>query len=195
MFTSASSNFAELMIMGMRIEEGVWKWRLVKESVPTDSSEDEDQEESMVKSQPQHEYPAYYHVAIVMPNAKAVQNPVYQPQFQQYQQHYPVYHPVATDVQNLGYQPQYQQQPQQQASGQPQFDLIPMKYAELLPDFLGRNLVQIRPPPWVPKKLPAGYMPDLFCVFHQGAPGHDIEQYFAFRTAVQKLIQDKALPF
>ncbi|KEH26697.1 hypothetical protein MTR_6g471190 [Medicago truncatula] len=81
------------------------------------------------------------------------------------------------------------------AAVMPIFDPIPMKYAVLFPDLLRRKLVQTRPPPRIPKKLPAGYRPDLSCVFHQGAPGHDIERCFAFRNEVQKLIQDKALPF
>jgi len=176
MLASASGNFAKMMTLGMRIEEWVRKGRLVKDSVPTDGSEEEDQEMSVVESQSQQQYLAYHPVAAVMPIIDVVQNSGYQPQFQQYQH-------------------QYQQQPRQQASGQPQFDPIPIKYAELLPGLLKKNLVQTRPPPRVPKKLPAGYRPDLSCAFHQGAPGHDIEQCFAFRTVVQKLIQDKALPF
>ena len=77
---------------------------------------------------------------------------------------------------------------QNQAQGAPQFDLIPVKYAELLPTLLKENLIQTRPPLPVPKRLPMGYRVDLSCAFHQGAPGHDIEQCFAFRTVVQKLI-------
>ncbi|KEH17683.1 hypothetical protein MTR_0002s0070 [Medicago truncatula] len=106
--------------------------------------------------------------------------------------------PVTNVFQDPGYQSQfqkYQQQPRQQASGQPQFDLIPMKYAVLFPDLLRRKLVQTRPRPCMPKKLSAGYRPDLSCVFHQGAPGHDIERCFAFTNEVQKLIQDKVLRF
>jgi len=172
MLASPSDNFAKLMTVGMRIEEWVRKGRLIKESVPSYDFEDEDQEMSVVKSQPQQQYLAYHPVAAVMPIINDVQSSGYQPQFQQ-----------------------CQQQPKQQASGQPQFDPIPIKYAELLPDLLKKNLVQTRPPPRVPKKLSAGYRPDLSCAFYQGAPGHDIEQCFAFRTVVQKLIQDKALPF
>jgi len=45
----------------------------------------------------------------------------------------------------------------------------------------------------MPKRLPMGYRADLSCAFHQGAPGHDIEQCFAFRTGVQKLIEANTL--
>ncbi|AES87751.1 hypothetical protein MTR_4g033680 [Medicago truncatula] len=61
------------------------------------------------------------------------------------------------------YQPLCMQQPRQQAPRQfilqnqvqkaSQFDLIPMKYAELLPTLLKKNLVQTRAPPRVPNKL------------------------------------------
>jgi hypothetical protein len=56
--------------------------------------------------------------------------------------------------------------PQHQAQKAPQYDLIPMKYAELLPSLLERNLVQTKPPPLIPKKLPARWRPDLFCASH-----------------------------
>jgi len=59
--------------------------------------------------------------------------------------------------------------PQHQAHKAPQYDLIPMKYAELLPTLLRENLVQTIPPPPIPKKLPAHWRPDRFCAFHQGA--------------------------
>ncbi|KEH16001.1 hypothetical protein MTR_0389s0020 [Medicago truncatula] len=101
------------------------------------------------------------------------------------------------DVEDPGYQPQfqqYQQQPRQQALGT-KFDPIPMKYAKLLPYFLERNLVQTRPPPPIQKKLPARWRPDLFCVFHQGAQGHDVERCFSLKIEVQKLIKDDLIPF
>jgi len=70
-----------------------------------------------------------------------------------------------------------------------------MSYAYLFPRLLERNLIHTKAPLAVPAILPAGHRPDLSCAFHQGAPCHDVEQCFAFRTVVQKLIQDKALPF
>jgi len=82
---------------------------------------------------------------------------------------------------------------QNQAQGAPQFDSILVKYAELLPTLLKENLIQTRQPLPVPKRLPMGYKADLSCAFHQGEPGHDIEQCFAFRTVVQKLIQANTL--
>ena len=100
---------------------------------------------------------------------------------------------------------QYQQQPRQQALQQYipqnqahkalQFDPIPMKYAELLPTLLRENLVQTRPPPPIPKKLPTNWKPDLTCAFHQGAQGHDVKNCFSLKIEVQKLIDARVLPF
>jgi hypothetical protein len=42
MLASASGNFKEMMTVGMRIEKWVRKGRLLKDSVPTDGSEDEE---------------------------------------------------------------------------------------------------------------------------------------------------------
>ena len=75
------------------------------------------------------------------------------------------------------------------------FDPIPIKYAALLPALLEKKLVQTRMPPPVPARLPAWYRPDLFCTFHQGAPGHDIEHCNAMKNAVQNLIRTNRLTF
>jgi hypothetical protein len=119
MVASPLRNFKEMMTTGMLIEESVREGRLVKKCVLIDVSEEEDQEMSVGESQPQQQYLTYHLVAAVMPIINNVQSSGYQPQFQQ-----------------------YQQQPRQQVSGQPQFDLIPMKYAQLLPHLLKKNLVQ-----------------------------------------------------
>ena len=161
MLASASGSFAKMMTMGMRIEEWVRTGRLVKESVPTKGSEEEDEDMSVVESQPQQQYLAYHPISVVMPITNDVQSPGYQPRFQQ-----------------------YQQRPLQQAQKAPRYDLIPMKYAKLLHYLLERNLVQTRPPPPIPKKLQARWRPDLFCVIHQGEQGHDVEHCFSLKIEV-----------
>jgi hypothetical protein len=176
---SAPKNFAKMVGMGVQLEEGVQEGRLVMESVPASSSNKfgnnflrkNEQEVSMVaQGRPQQKRPAYQHVAEVTPATTAIQQP--------------------------GYQPQHPQQPylQQQAS-KAQFTPIPVKYAVLLPRLLERNLVQTKAPPPVPARLPAWYRPDLFCTFHQGVPGHDIEDCNAMKNAVQNLIRTNRLTF
>ena len=160
-----------MMTVGMRLEDGVREGRLVRECNPTDSSEEKDQEMSMVNGGPQQQYPVYHPIATVTPDTNDVQNPGYQPQF-----------------------PQYQQQPQQPAP-RTQIDPTPMKYAELFPMLLERNLAHTKAPLPVPTRLPMGYRADLSCAFHQEAPGHDIEHCFSLKKIVQKLIQNNILPF
>jgi hypothetical protein len=129
MLASASGDFADMMTAGMRIEDWVRKEHLIKEIVPTDGLEEEDQEMSLVESQPQQQYLAYHPVTAVMPVTNVVQSSGCQPQFQQ-----------------------YQQQPRQRTSRK-QIDPIPMKYAELLPKLLERNLVYTKAPLPMPTKL------------------------------------------
>ena len=85
--------------------------------------------------------------------------------------------PMMTAVRNPGYHPQFQQNQHQlrQQSPRIHIDPIPMKYTDLFPWLLERKLIYNQTPPLVPTKLTARYRPDLFCAFHQGAPGHDIE--------------------
>jgi len=58
-----------------------------------------------------------------------------------------------------------------------------------------RNWVQIKAPPPIPKKLPARFRADLSFVFHQGAPGHDVEGCYALKNAVQDLVEANILSF
>ncbi|KAI5447249.1 hypothetical protein KIW84_014920 [Lathyrus oleraceus] len=110
-------------------------------------------------------------------------------------------------------QPQYQQQhrPQQQAY-QPRgstsnqanlnydrkkisFDPIPMSYAELYPSLLERKLVTPREPPAVPANPQWWYKSDQHCVYHSGAPGHNIENCYPLKTKVQDLMRCGILSF
>jgi len=102
------------------------------------------------------------------------------------------------------HQPLHIQLPRQQAPQQldtwnhaPKIpvDPIPMRYMDLLPKLLEKKLVQTRVRPPVPERLPTGFKADLTCIFHQGAPGHDIEHCFALKKIVQKLIKSNLLSF
>jgi hypothetical protein len=168
MIGSAPKNFAEMVVMGVQLEEGVREGRLIMESVLASSSNTfgnnfprkNEQEVSMVaQGRPQQKYSAYQHIDAVTPATIASQQPGCQPQYPQ--------------------QPYHQQQPRQQAS-RAQFAPIPVKY-EVLLQLLERNLVQTKAPPPVSTRLPAWYIPDLFCTFHQGAPSHDIEHCNAMK--------------
>ncbi|GAU43712.1 hypothetical protein TSUD_179950 [Trifolium subterraneum] len=70
-----------------------------------------------------------------------------------------------------------------------------MKYADLFPALLAKIFVQTRSPPPVPAVLPPWYRSDLTCVFHQGAPDHDVERCYPLKKVVQELICNKVLSF
>ena len=70
-----------------------------------------------------------------------------------------------------------------------------MTYAELYPSLVLKNLLQPRNPPQIPEPLPWWYKPELRCAFHQGAPGHDIENCYPLKYEVQKLIKSGMVSF
>src|SRR3954462_7438651 len=88
--------------------------------------------------------------------------------------------PVSNSIHAI---PDYHQSTRQQAlppneqnqSQKGNFDPIPMTYTKLYPALICKNLVQIRSPPPVPKKLPWLYKVDATCAFHQNALGHGLE--------------------
>jgi len=43
--------------------------------------------------------------------------------------------------------------------------------------------------------LPARFRADLSCVFHQGAPDHDVENCYALKNADQDLVQANIVSF
>jgi len=70
-----------------------------------------------------------------------------------------------------------------------------MKYADMLPALLDKNLVQTRASPRVPQRLSVWYRFDLSCAFHEGAPDYDTERCYSLKTEVQKLIKANILSF
>ncbi|GAU51647.1 hypothetical protein TSUD_414690 [Trifolium subterraneum] len=183
MIASAPSDFTEMVNMGMRLEEGVREGRLTKESGSSSGTrkfgssfpKKKEQEVGMVaQGRPRNSNYQQQHIAAITPVINSTPSSGHQPQFQQ-------------QMPQQQYQNQNQLQPQQQAPQQfnnqnciqrtPQFDPIPMSYAELFPALVEKNLVQTRAPPPVPAPLPWWYKSDAFCAFHQGAPGRGIEHY------------------
>ncbi|WJX45728.1 hypothetical protein P8452_32589 [Trifolium repens] len=198
-----SRGFTEIVEMGMCLEEGVRQGRLTRENAPTNSTKKygnnflkkKEPEVGMVaQGGPHQRHPTYQHVSAITPTLQPQTTqppplPQYQPAYLQQissQQPYP--------QQN---HPQNSQQPFNYPNRQkyPTFDPIPMKYADLLPALLAKNLVQTRPHPPVPAVLPTWHRSDLTCAFHQGAPGHDVERCYALKKAVQDLIRNKVLSF
>ncbi|KAL5159112.1 hypothetical protein HKD37_15G043466 [Glycine soja] len=124
---------------------------------------------------PPHQYPPQQYLPQQYPPQQ-----YHQPQYPQKQQN----------------RPQTPQQPYHSQNRQKTtFDPIPMKYADLLPALLAKNLVQVRTPPRTPDVLPPWFRHDLTCAFHQGAPGHDVENCYVLKNEVQKLVRANLLSF
>ncbi|KAH1258093.1 hypothetical protein GmHk_03G007911 [Glycine max] len=195
-------------------QPGVREGRLTGESAPAASNakkfgghfaKKKDQEVGMVAhGKPQQNFTPYRQVANV---ASTIPNPSYHQQRPHYPYQYPPqqYPPPQYPPQQY-HQPQYPQKqqnrpqtPQQPYHSQNRqkttFDPIPMKYADLLPALLAKNLVQVRTPPRTPDVLPPWFRHDLTCAFHQGAPGHDVENCYVLKNEVQKLVRANLLSF
>ncbi|KAI5402268.1 hypothetical protein KIW84_050039 [Lathyrus oleraceus] len=70
-----------------------------------------------------------------------------------------------------------------------------MTYAELYPSLIDRKLITLRDPPAVPANPQWWYKPELHCVYHSGAPGHDVENCYPLKTKVQDLVRSGILFF
>ncbi|KAI5426540.1 hypothetical protein KIW84_032105 [Lathyrus oleraceus] len=129
--------------------------------------------------------------------------PVFRDNNQQY------HHQQHNNQQQPSQQYQQQHRPQQQAY-QPRnsnqastnyerkkitFDPIPVSYAELYPSLIERKLITPRDPPAIPVNPQWWYKPDLHCVYHSGAPGHDVENCFHLKIKVQDLMRCGILSF
>ncbi|KAK2370575.1 hypothetical protein QL285_083616 [Trifolium repens] len=183
MVASTPNNFTEMVAMGMRLEQGVREGRLMKGDAPANNAKrfgngyprkKEEEVDMVTHGGSRSEYPIYTHIAAISP---IPQNPHYPPPYPQ---------------QQAAQQPFNQQNRPQRTQS---FNPIPMKYADLLPALLVKNLVQTKPPPPVPERLPAWYRTDLTCAFHQGAPGHDVEHCYALKKEVQNLVCANLLSF
>ena len=70
-----------------------------------------------------------------------------------------------------------------------------MSYAQLLPQLLANQLVQLRELGPTLNPLPQGYDVSARCEFHSGAPGHTIENCRALKNNVQDLLDAKVITF
>ncbi|KAI5409341.1 hypothetical protein KIW84_054950 [Lathyrus oleraceus] len=209
MIASAPSDFTEMVNMGMRLEEGVREGRLSK-----DEGSPSKRYGAFAKKKDGEAHAVQSHVKTIRPSAK--RKPVRHASSQHQVAHIA---PVFRDNQQYQHQQhnqqqsqQYQQQhrPQQQAY-QPRnnsnqanlnyerkkitFDPIPVSYAELYPSLIERKLITPRDPPAVPANPQWWYKPDQHCVYHFGAPGHNVENCYPLKTKVQDLMRCGILSF
>ncbi|KAK2426250.1 hypothetical protein P8452_40961 [Trifolium repens] len=96
-------------------------------------------------------------------------------------------------TQNLGHQ-QNQQGPRRERRNL-HYDRIPMPYGQILPHLLCKGLVQLKPLDPVSPPYPSGYDENARCDYHNGSPGHNIENCRGFKRKVQELVDQKLLTF
>ncbi|KAI5395482.1 hypothetical protein KIW84_061886 [Lathyrus oleraceus] len=194
--------------MGMRLEEGVREGRLTREEGSSAKHYG-----AFAKKKDGEAHAVYSHVKSRRPYVK---RKTVRPASNQHQ----VAHIAPAFKENQHYQHQNQQQqhqqyqqqqhrPQQQAY-QPRnsnqtnisydrkrvtFDPIPMTYAELYPSLIERKMITPHDPPAVPTNPQWWYKPELHCVYHSGAPGHDVENCYPLKTKVQDLVRSGILFF
>ncbi|KAI5389174.1 hypothetical protein KIW84_074722 [Lathyrus oleraceus] len=209
MIASAPSDFTEMVNMGMRLEEGVREGWLTKDEGSSTKrygafAEKKDGEAHAVQSHVKSRRPfAKRKLVRSASNQHQVAHiaPVFRDNQQQHHQH--------SNNQQPSQQYQQHHRPQQQAY-QPRnsnqastsyerkkitFDPIPVSYVELYPSLIERKLITPRDPPPIPANPQWWYKPDQHCVYHYGAPGHDVENCFPLKTKVQDLMRYGILSF
>ncbi|KAI5394634.1 hypothetical protein KIW84_061319 [Lathyrus oleraceus] len=206
MIASAPSDFTEMVNMGMRLEEGVREGRLSKDEASTSKrygsnfGKKKESEANAIRSgrqrrpqirrnPPSHHHHHHHQVSSVIPVFSNQQSTSVQQQ--QHQQQQPQQR--ANTYTNNNTNNNYHQQNFERKKVS--FDPIPMSYTELYPSLVLKNLIQPRNPPHIPKPLPWWYKPELRCAFHQGAPEHDIENYYPLKYEVQKLMKSGMVSF
>ncbi|KAI5436026.1 hypothetical protein KIW84_022456 [Lathyrus oleraceus] len=176
MITSAPNDFTEMVNMGMRLEEEVREERLSKEEASSSKryggsfSKKKEGETNSVTVRRQNRP----HVRKIL---------IQQQQRQQQPQ------------QRTNYNNNNNNNQQNFERKKVSFDPIPMTYAELYPFLVLKNFIQPRNPPQIPEPLPWWFKPELRCAFHQGAPGHDIENCYPLKYEVQKLVNSGMVSF
>ncbi|KAI5399317.1 hypothetical protein KIW84_064614 [Lathyrus oleraceus] len=167
MIASAPSDFTEMVNMGMRLEEGV-----------RDEGSSSKRYGALAKKKDGEAHAMQSHAKPRRPSAK--RKPVRHASNQ-----HQAYQPRNNSNQaNLSYE-----------SKKITFDPIPMSYAELYPSLIERKLITPREPPAVPANPQWWYKPDQHCVYHSGAPGHNVENCYPLKTKVQDLMRCDILSF
>ena len=174
MIASAPSDFTEMVSMGMRLEEGIREGRLVKEGSSSSSIKKfgsvfpkrKEQDVSVIF--PGRPRRGYSHVAVVTPAVRLTMvTPTHQtPPIQQW------------PFQQQPRQQAYQFNNQNRSPRKLKFDAIPMTYTELFPSLIRKNLITTKPPPVAPNSASPWYKADQLCEYHQGSPGHNIENCY-----------------
>ncbi|XP_045802534.1 uncharacterized protein LOC123896156 [Trifolium pratense] len=196
MIGCVTSGFADMVIIGERVEEGLKSGKIKSASNGQDGAKRKIEGETNA-------------IAVGTSQGPTAQLPYFQ---------YPY---VAAVAQGQYPQPVYpmtpaQQKPQERQNGyqhknpqknqpslerknvpfdQMHFDPVPLSYGQILPYLIQKGLVEPRPLPPAKKPYPPGFDMNVRCDYHAGSLGHNVEDCRAFKYKVQELIDRKLLSF
>jgi hypothetical protein len=177
MIGSISSNFADVVVIGERIEEGLKSGKIKGASNGQagankffNNNQKKKEGETNAVETPHFQYP--YVAAIA------------QGKYPQQVYHMPL--------------PQKESRPGAQNNSEKKnvhFDPVPMPYGQILPYLIQKGMVEPKSlPPKVPP-YPSYFDVNAKCEYHAGSPGHTIENCKGFKYKVQELIDRKLLSF
>jgi len=190
MIGNVSSNFADIVIIRERIEDGIKSGKIAQDpstvvNIHEFRSHSRGNKEGKIDQNPTSQFSS---VANVSPIFYALP---YQPRtFPHPKQNWK---PKSKPTHNLD-----------QISNQNALNLdkrfvkftpIPMTYTELLPDLLHNALVTVCPTKPVRPPYPKHYDPDARCDYHRGDIRHSTEQCMTLKYKVQSLIESGLLCF
>ncbi|XP_050889371.1 uncharacterized protein LOC127094597 [Lathyrus oleraceus] len=189
--SSAASDFAHLVTIRDRIEKGLSDGKIpgavAVPSAPKKYSggfqkKREGETNTISRGYKGKQQASYGQVVVVVPipyQQPMQQQQVYQPQHQQHRQQ-----------QNTAPPRQFKPRPQRR-----QLDPLLVPYSQIFPYLQNEGLLTLRELKSVVFPYPPGYNANAHCEFHMGAPGHTLENCFAFQNRVQDLIEAKAISF
>ncbi|XP_050890447.1 uncharacterized protein LOC127095858 [Lathyrus oleraceus] len=189
--SSAASDFAHLVTIGDRIEKGLRDGK-ISGAVATSCApkkysggfqkKKEGETNAVSRGYKGKQQASYGQVAAVVPipyQQPIQQQPMYQPQHQQPRQQ-----------QNTAPPRQFKPKPPRR-----QLDPLPVPYSQIFPYLQKEGLLTLRELKPAVFPYPPGYDANAHCEFHMGAPGHTLENCFAFQNRVQDLIEAKVVTF
>ncbi|GAU40821.1 hypothetical protein TSUD_398050, partial [Trifolium subterraneum] len=204
MIGSISSNFADLVTIGERVEEGIKNGKIqgvtsaqagAKKFFGGPPKKKEGETNAILigpseRPPVQLPYLQYPYVAAI------AQGQYQQPAYPMRPPQHPLVVPPQGQPQQNRYQPRNQPEPRNNYEKKAaRFDHVPIPYGQILPYLLQKGLVELKSlPPMVPP-YPPYYDANAKCDYHAGSPGHNIENCKAFKYKVQELLDRKLISF
>ncbi|XP_050897557.1 uncharacterized protein LOC127104416 [Lathyrus oleraceus] len=189
--SSAASGFSHLVTIGDCIEKGLRDGKITgvgqllvhrKNILEASRRKEKVKQNSISRNYKGKKHASYGQVAAVVPipyQQPMQQQQMYQPQHQQHHHQ-----------QNTATPRQFKPRPPRR-----QLDPLPVPYSHIFPYLQKEGLLTLRELKPVIFRYPSRYDANAHCEFHMGAPGHTLENCFAFQNWVQDLIKANAVSF